>query len=88
MAGFVRLARHPYSSITHHDLIKLLIVRALTQHNQTWEHFTGQSEIIQAPALLGGVPIEEEKEASAQLGGVEVEEEDHSPSNLVGERGR
>ena len=65
MAGFVRLARHPYSSITHHDLIKLLIVRALTQHNQTWEQFTGQPHIIQEPTLLGGVPIEEKEEAPA-----------------------
>ena len=37
MAGFVKLARHPYSSLTHHGLIKLLILRALAQRNQTWE---------------------------------------------------
>ena len=45
MAGFVRIAKHPKSSLTHHDLIKLIILRALAQRNQTWEQFTGQTQI-------------------------------------------
>ena len=40
MAGFVRVSKHPLSSLTHHGLIKLIILRTLTQHNQTWEKFT------------------------------------------------
>ena len=60
MAGFVRSAKLPYSSLTHHDLIKLLILRALAQRNQTWEQLTGQPLINQGLVLLHGVPIEEE----------------------------
>ena len=35
MEGFVRTAKHPISSLTHHGLIKLIILRALSQQNQT-----------------------------------------------------
>ena len=60
MAGFVKSARHPYSSLTHNSLIKLLILRALSQRNQTWEQFTGQPQINQGPALFPSVSIEHE----------------------------
>ena len=60
MVEFVRSSQHPYSSLTHQVLIKILILRALAQRNQTWEHFTGQPQINQGPVLLHGVPIEEE----------------------------
>ena len=49
MVGFVRNAKHPISSLTHHGLIKLIILRTLSQQNQTWEQFTGQ---VQEPDLL------------------------------------
>ena len=98
MVGFVRIAKHPNSSLTHHDLIKLIILRALAQRNQTWEKFTGQNQINQEPALLPGVPIEaevevhvllgaiqiQEEHANVQLGGDEEQQEDQSPSNLLG----
>ena len=97
MAGFVRIAKHPNSSLTHHDLIKLIILQALAQRNQTWEQFIGQIQINQESALLLGVPIEVEVEvpvllgaiqiqedhANVQLGGHEEQQEDRSPSNLV-----
>ena len=96
MAGFVKSSRHPYSSLTHHGLIKLLILRALAQRNQTWEQFTVQSQINQEPVLFPGVPIEyeapallrgvqtqEEEEAPTSLGEMVEEQEDWSPSNLV-----
>ena len=35
MAWFVRVAKHPLSSLTHHGLIKLIILRTLAQHNIT-----------------------------------------------------
>ena len=95
MAGFVKTAKHPNSSLTHHGIIKLIILQTLAQRNQTWEQFTGQ---IQEPTFLPGVPIEEEVEvpvllrvvqnreelANEQLVGNEEKQEDQSPSNLVG----
>ena len=95
MAGFVRITKHPNSSLTHHGLIKLIILRALAQRNQMWEQFTGK---IQEPTLLPGIPIEEEVEvpilvgpvqnqeesANQQLGGNVEQQEVQSPSNLVG----
>ena len=69
MLGFVRTTKHPKSSLTHHGLIKLIILWALAQRNQTWEQFTGQIQINQEPALLPGVPIEEEVEVPVLLGG-------------------
>ena len=35
MAGFVRIDKHPNPSLTHHGLIKLIILWALAQQNQT-----------------------------------------------------
>ena len=98
MAGFVRTTKHPNSSLTHHGLIKLIILWALAQWNQTWEQFTGQIQINQEPALLPSVPIEAEVEVpvllgavqnqedptNEQLGGNEEKQEVQSPSNLVG----
>ena len=95
MARFVRKTEHPNPSLTHHGLIKLIILRALAQWNQTWEQFIGQ---IQEPALFPGVPIEEEVEVPVLMGpiqnqeepanqhlGVNVEQHEvQSPSNLVG----
>ena len=72
MAGFVRSTQHPYYSLTHQFLIKLFILRALAQRNQTWEQFTSQPQINQGPVLLHGVPIEEEVEAPALLWGVQI----------------
>ena len=60
MAVFLKLARHPYSSLAHHGLIKLLILMALAQRNQTWEQFIGQPQINQGPALFPSVSIEHE----------------------------
>ena len=84
MAGFVRSSRHPYSSLTHHGLIKMLILRALAHRNQTWEQFTGQPQINQGPILLHGVPIEEEVEVYALLWGVQIQEEEEAPAQLGG----
>ena len=60
MEGFVISSQHPLASLTHHGLIKILILRALTQQNRTWAQFTAQPQIIREPAQLGGVPIKEE----------------------------
>ena len=86
MVGFVRATKHPYSSLTHHNLIKILILRALAQRNQTWEQFIGQPKIAQRPILSPEIPIKEEVRAPTLLLGVQLEEEedDLSPSNLVG----
>ena len=98
MVGFVRIAKHPNSSLTHHGLIKLIILRALAQRNQNWEQFTSQIQINQETALLPGIPIEvevevpillgvvqnQEEHANVWLGGDEAKKEDRSPSNLVG----
>ena len=65
MVGFVQAAKHPLASLTHHGLIKLIILRTLAQHNITWEQFTARA---QEPAPLPGVPIEQEQ-AHPQLGG-------------------
>ena len=62
MAGFIRAAKHPYSSLTHHGLIKILILRALAQRNQTWEQFIGQPYIAQGPIPLHEIPIREIRE--------------------------
>ena len=56
MAGFVQVAKNPISSLTHHGLIKLIILQTPAQHNQTWEQFIAQ---VQEPVLLPGVPIED-----------------------------
>ena len=56
MAGFVRVAKHPLSSLTHHGLIKLIFLRTLAQHIQTWEQFTAR---VQEPAPLPDVPTKE-----------------------------
>ena len=96
MAGFVRTTKNPNSSLAHHGLIKLIILWALAQQNQTFEKVTSQ---IQEHALLPDVPIEEEVEvpvlmgpiqnkeepANQQLGGNVEQQEVRSPSNLVGE---
>ena len=84
MAGFVRIAKHPNSSLTHHDLIKLIILRALSQRNQTWEQFTGQTQINQEPALFPGVPREVEVEVPVLLGAVQIQEE-HANVQLGGD---
>ena len=84
MAGFVRTTKHPNSSLTHQGLIKLIILRALAQRNQTWEKFTGQTQINQEPALLTGVPIEDEVEVPILLGGVQIQEE-HANVQLGGD---
>ena len=68
MVGFVRTAKHPNSSLTHHGLIKFIILQALAQRNQTWEQFTGQ---IQEPAPFLGIPIEEEVEVPVLMGPVQ-----------------
>ena len=75
MARFFKTTKHPNSSLTHHGLIKLIILRALAQSNQTWEHFTSQTRINQEPALLAGFPIEEEVEVHVLLGDVQIREE-------------
>ena len=67
MAGFVWITKHPISSLTHHGLIKLIILRALAQQNQTWEQFTSQ---FQEPVLFLSVPIEEEIEVPILMGPV------------------
>ena len=58
MATFVQAAKHPFASLTHHGLIKLIILRTLAQHNITWEQFTARA---QEPAPLLGVQIEQEQ---------------------------
>ena len=75
MAGFVRIAKHPDSSLTHHGLIKLIILSSLAQRNQTWEQFIGQIQINQEPALLPSVPIEIEVEVLVLSGDVQIQEE-------------
>ena len=80
MAGFVRVAKHSLSLLTHHGLIKLIILRTLAQQNITWEQFTAQ---VQELAPLPGIPIEE-KQVHPQLGGHEAQQEDQSPSNIDG----
>ena len=55
MAAFVQAAKHPFASLTHHGLIKLIILRTLAQHNITWEQFTTRA---QQPAPLPGVQVE------------------------------
>ena len=80
MAGFVQDSKNPISSLTHHGLIKLIILWTLAQQNQTWEQFTGQ---VQEPVLLPGVPIEEEMEVLILMGPVQNQEELFNP--LLGE---
>ena len=75
MAAFVQAAKHPFASLTHHGLIKLIILRTLAQHNITWEQFIARA---QEPAPLPGVPMEQEQ--------VQLQQEDRSPSNIVGGR--
>ena len=99
MVGFVRAVKHPYSPLTHHGLIKILILRDLAQRNQTWEKFTSQPQIAQGPIPLHEIPIREvrapiplheipirEVRAPTLLLNVQLEEEqeDRIPSNLVG----
>ena len=84
MARFVRIAKHPNSSLTHHGLIKLIISRGLAQRNKTWEQFTGQIQINQEPALLPGVPIEAKVEVPVLLGPVQNQEE-HENVQLGGD---
>ena len=71
MVGFVRTTKHPISSITHHGLIKLIILWTLSQQNQTWEQFIGQ---VQEPVRLPGVPIEEEMEVPVLMGPIQNQE--------------
>ena len=73
MAVFVQTAKHPHVSLTHHGLIKLIIVRTLAQHNITWDQFLAQN---QEPAPVRGFPAEQ-----AQL---QHHMEDRRPSNIVG----
>ena len=80
MVGFVRVPKHPFSSLTHHGLIKLISLRTLVQHNITLEQFTAQ---VQEPTPLPGIPIEEEQ-VNPQLGGNEEQQEVQGPSNVVG----
>ena len=80
MAGFVQATKHPLASLTHHGLIKLIILRTLAQHNITWEQFTAQ---VQEPAPLLGIPIEEDQ-VHPKLGGNEAQQEARSPSNIGG----
>ena len=43
MAVFFQATKHPLTSLIHHGLIKLIIVRTLAQHNLTWDQFTSQA---------------------------------------------
>ena len=73
MATFVQAAKHPHVSLSHHGLIKLIILRTLAQHNITWDQFTARTQEL-APSL--GVPADQ-----AHL---QPHQEDRSPSNVVG----
>ena len=42
MAWFVQATKHPLTSLTHHVLIKIIILRTIAQHNITWGQFTAQ----------------------------------------------
>ena len=64
MAGFVHVTKHPLTSLTHHGLIKLIIIRTLAQHNITWEQFIAQ---VQEPSPLPDVPIEEDPNQEEQV---------------------
>ena len=85
MARFVQATKHPLASLTHHGLIKLIILRTLAQHNIIWEQFTAQ---VQEPAPLPSVPIEEEQNQEEpvypQLGGNVEQQEAQRPPNIVG----
>ena len=50
----------------------MIILRAKAQRNQTWEQFTGQTQINQGPVLFPGVPIEHEVEEHPLLRGVQT----------------
>ena len=56
MAVFVQTAKHPHVSLTHHGLIKLIILRTLVQHNITWDQFIARN---QEPAPVLGLPAEQ-----------------------------
>ena len=58
MVEFVQAAKHPLASLTHHGLIKLIILRTLAQYNITWEQFTARAQEL---TPLPGVPIEQEQ---------------------------
>ena len=74
MVGFVRAAKHPYSSLNHHGRIKILVLRALAQRNQTWEQFTHRPKIAQGHILLPEIPIKEVRAPTILLS-VRLEEE-------------
>ena len=76
MAGFVRDSKHPLSSLTHHGIIKLIILWTLSQQNQTWEQFPTQ---VQEPILLPSVAMEEEMEVPILMGPIQNQEEPVNP---------
>ena len=80
MAGFVRASKHPLTSLTHHGLIKLIILQTLAQHNLTWDQFIAQA---QEPASLPGVPKEEGMDIPILVGPIQCQEEHLNPQ-LVG----
>ena len=57
LEGFVQAVKHPLASLTHHGLIKLIILAILSQHNITRDQFIAQ---VQELAPFPSVPIEEE----------------------------
>ena len=73
MATFFQTAKHPHVSLTHHGIIKLIILRTLARHNITWDQFTA---CTQEPIPLSGVLVDQAQPQQHQ--------EDRSPSNVVG----
>ena len=43
MRRMVKGSKNPYTSLTYHGLIRLLVEYALQKQNQTWESFVGIS---------------------------------------------
>ena len=71
MSQSVKVSQHPISSLTNHGLIKLLVLRALTHQNLTWEQFVPRPRVDREPVLeIEGIGEEsDERSYSGSTGG-------------------
>ena len=87
MAHYVKISRHPLSSVTNHGLIKLLVQKYLARHNLTSERFITGVGMHWEPAIGYVGEREIERRSSGWDGGrgEETEEGGDDQEEYLGE---
>jgi hypothetical protein len=60
MAQNVKSSRNPIIRLTHHGVVKLLVVNDLSCSSQTWEEFPQRPQVAKEEHIVEEVHVEEE----------------------------